>query len=434
MVSGLFADRNMDWIFYRLEMITRSPMKHHYHLLMVLFCIISAYAQQSSLKHIGLMPFRGEGYSEEQFKAITAKFQDEIFKINKFQLMEQEKMQSILKEQGLNESGCTQMSCYVEAGKAVGVEQMLMGTLTRVGKITSITSKIVDVATGKIVKSTVFDTEDPYEKIISGHLAPLADKRAGEASVGNSVYTFDPSQKREPIAVLEVSGNGIEKSETKGLSDRLRAELFNTGCYDVMEREQMNDILKEQGFQQSGMCDEASCLVQVGQLVGVKYMVGSSVTRIGNLYSVSARIIDVSSGKIVRTATADVTGDLEKVLKETMQDIARSISGLKVYSRANIPAYACLGTAAVLAGVGGYFTKTGNDAHAQYMAEEYNLDALKKYKDDATMKYNVSYGFYGGAVAAIGVSAYLFLAKRARLKVQNVAKVPERDGMKVEVR
>ena len=76
----------------------------------------------------------------------------------------------------------------------------------------------------------------------------------------------------------------------------------------------------------------------------------------------------------------------------------------------------------------------GNEAHDQYMAEEYDLDALKTYKDDAKTKYNVSYGMYGGAIAAVGVSAYLFLVKRAKLKVQNVAVIPQRDGFKFAVR
>ncbi|MBL8027345.1 MAG: DUF2380 domain-containing protein, partial [Fibrobacteres bacterium] len=362
---------------------------------------------------------------------LTAKFQDELFKVNKFQLMEQEKLNAILKEQGLEQSGCTQSACYVEIGKAVGVEQMLMGTVSKVGKITSITVKLIEVQTGRIIKSTVLDTDDKYEIILKKWLAELAEKIAGKESLGKSVYSFDASQKREPIAVLEITGNGVEKAETKGLSDRLRSELFNTGRFDVMEREQMEEILKEQGFQQSGVCDEASCLVQVGQLVGVTLMVGGSVTRIGDLYSVSARIIDVRSGRIIRTATADVKGNLETVLQETLQDVSRSLAGLNVNSRTNIPAWACVGGSVVLAGLGGYFTKLGTDSYNLYRNEEYDTQLIQKYRDETTIRDNISYGFYGGAAVVAGTAVYLFINKRLKLKVQNVALAPMNNGVKL---
>ena len=237
---------------YMLKFNQNKNMKKHCFLLFALTLFSLIFAQEKILR-VGLMPFKGEGYSIEELKTMTARFQDEVFKANKFQLMEQEKMQAIMNEQGLGQGGCTEAACFVEIGKAVGVEQMLMGSVSKIGKITSITIKIIDVQTGRIIKSTVMDTKDKYETILKKHLSRLAEKIAGKESLGKSIYAFDPAQKREPIAVLEISGNGIEKAETKGLSDRLRAELFNTGRFDVMEREQMEDILKEQGFQQSGI-------------------------------------------------------------------------------------------------------------------------------------------------------------------------------------
>ena len=50
----------------------------------------------------------------------------------------------------------------------------------------------------------------------------------------------------------------------------------------------MNDILKEQGFQQTG-CTDASCAVQAGQLLNVKYMIIGSVDRVGNIYSITLK-------------------------------------------------------------------------------------------------------------------------------------------------
>ena len=55
----------------------------------------------------------------------------------------------------------------------------------------------------------------------------------------------------------------------------------------------------------------------------------------GNSYTISARLIDVGSGKIMRTATEDTDERLESILKFTMSDISRGIAGLKIHSRKN---------------------------------------------------------------------------------------------------
>jgi curli biogenesis system outer membrane secretion channel CsgG len=52
------------------------------------------------------------------------------------------------------------------------------------------------------------------------------------------------------IAILEFEGKGVSQSETSTLTDRLRDEMFKTGIYIVLERGEMDEVLKEQGFQQ----------------------------------------------------------------------------------------------------------------------------------------------------------------------------------------
>ena len=52
------------------------------------------------------------------------------------------------------------------------------------------------------------------------------------------------------IAVLDFDGDGVSQSETRTLTNRLRDEMFKTGVYIVLERGKMDEVLKEQGFQQ----------------------------------------------------------------------------------------------------------------------------------------------------------------------------------------
>ena len=69
------------------------------------------------------------------------------------------------------------------------------------------------------------------------------------------VFIITASQAQDiktNIAVIDLDPTSISNNESQFLSDRLRTELFETGKFQVVEREKMNAILDEQGFQQTG--------------------------------------------------------------------------------------------------------------------------------------------------------------------------------------
>lgn len=86
----------------------------------------------------------------------------------------------------------------------------------------------------------------------------------------------------------------------------------------------MQDILKEQGFQQSG-CVSDACIVEVGQLLGVRYMVAGSIGKLGRTYTMSIRLIDVQTGEIFLTADTDCRCSIEEVLSNSTVDIAQRL-------------------------------------------------------------------------------------------------------------
>ena len=125
------------------------------------------------------------------------------------------------------------------------------------------------------------------------------------------------------IAVLDFNGKGVSQSEASTLTDRFRDEIFKIGNYSLVERELMENILKEQKFQQSG-CESDECVVEIGNILGVQQIVGGSISKVGNTYSVSARMVKVETGGISTSATYDFKGEEEAVqpagLSATVED------------------------------------------------------------------------------------------------------------------
>jgi TolB-like protein len=138
---------------------------------------------------------------------------------------------------------------------------------------------------------------------------PVVAESPGQYGQGNVVYGNDSDRRtraattvkrnysgpKEMIAVMDFGAKDVPYSVAFSVSELIRTELINTGRYTVIERSQMKEILKEQGFQQTG-CTDTSCAVQVGKLLSAKKILVGSVMRLGAKLIISGRVVDVERG------------------------------------------------------------------------------------------------------------------------------------------
>lgn len=130
------------------------------------------------------------------------------------------------------------------------------------------------------------------------------------------------------IAIVELSGSGLDSSELLALTNRLRAELFETQKYTVVERSQMETILKEQGFQQAG-CTDAACAVEIGKLLNAQFILLGTVDHIGHVFSVNIRQVNVENGQIVNNVKNDCADcSIEDVMLKQIRTTALKLVGL----------------------------------------------------------------------------------------------------------
>src|SRR2546428_12160827 len=73
---------------------------------------------------------------------------------------------------------------------------------------------------------------------------------------------------------------GRDEDIGKGIADMLVTDLVRNGTYSVIERKQLDRILQEQNFQQSGRADATSA-VQLARILGVDAIIIGSVTQFG---------------------------------------------------------------------------------------------------------------------------------------------------------
>jgi TolB-like protein len=150
-----------------------------------------------------------------------------------------------------------------------------------------------------------------------------------EAMVDN-LNSATPNADAKRIAILYFD-NGSDNAELsrlrKGLADMLISDLSKIKMLNVIERARLEEILKEQKLNNSKEFD-ASTATKVGKLLGVQYILTGAFFDLMGSMRMDARIIDVETGKIIKSEGIDgqtnTFFDLEKKL------VVKIASGLNV--------------------------------------------------------------------------------------------------------
>ena len=135
----------------------------------------------------------------------------------------------------------------------------------------------------------------------------------GQATTLNAETAAQLAEGKQTVAILDFEGRGINQMEAATLTDRLMSEMVATNAVIMVERNQMNEILQEQGLQQSG-CTSSECAAEVGALLGVQNMVSGSFGKLGNTYTVDAKMFSVETGATIRSSSKTHKGDVDGLL------------------------------------------------------------------------------------------------------------------------
>lgn len=127
------------------------------------------------------------------------------------------------------------------------------------------------------------------------------------------------------VAVNQLEGVGLDSSLVRMSTDRLRSELIKLGEFRILERSQMDAILAEQAFQQSG-CVAEECVVQMGQLLGADFIIAGSAGRVQDLVSLSLKFISVENGEILHSVDQANAFSVDEMLNGMVPSLAMKLT------------------------------------------------------------------------------------------------------------
>jgi TolB-like protein len=125
-----------------------------------------------------------------------------------------------------------------------------------------------------------------------------------------------------PIAVMDFKVTNVKKDEVDLLIDYFNHSLFQTGIFDVIQKDKRDRLLKEIEFSSSDVADQKKTK-EIGKLLSAKLLVFGSVGKLGSNIIFNLSVVDVETGSTVSsysktyTKLEDIVGDLPKISDNT---------------------------------------------------------------------------------------------------------------------
>lgn len=130
------------------------------------------------------------------------------------------------------------------------------------------------------------------------------------------------------LAILPFYSSGISQTEARQISEKLRSEFISLHKYSVIDQQSMETLLADQGFDINDPCRNNYCALTLGQLLSVDDVVLGNIGRIDKTYSIDIKIINISSGSVLKDIssrhTVKQTELFKKIIPELIEELVNT--------------------------------------------------------------------------------------------------------------
>lgn len=137
--------------------------------------------------------------------------------------------------------------------------------------------------------------------------------KAGEyEKLAASLARAARAHTRKRLAVLPFETLGLKPTSGRIVSERMLAPLMAEGGVEVIERQLLEAVIREQRLQVSGLVDSRS-VRELGRILDVDAVVTGTVTALKNdKLEINARLLDAESAKVLGAVSAKVDKDWDE--------------------------------------------------------------------------------------------------------------------------
>jgi TolB-like protein len=212
---------------------------------------------------VAVLPFETRGGNTDLGGKMLDNLITQLVALHRFAVIEPSQVEKVLKEQALGMSGVVDVASATKVGKVLGVDAVLIGSITQDEKKVGVDVRLLNTETAVILTST-----DAYGK--SGDPEEL---RKMATKVAVAIYNASPLAQGMPLAqgtVIKVETSGsimVDLGEDRGLKKGMKVVVFKEG--EVIKHPVTGEVL---GYKSTKLVELIMKDVQakfgIGEVVG----------------------------------------------------------------------------------------------------------------------------------------------------------------------
>jgi TolB-like protein len=224
-------------------------------LVLLYSCTAIVPAAIASTPRIAVLPFGGDTSATLQIREFVAnKLGAELSLSRKYQVLDRSHIGQILEEQDFQQSeACNTSQCQVKIGQLLSVDQLVTGTLLRMGNHWIYQVDLLDVETGKVLLSVDREEagalEDSYRMVLQSIATEIVARQDRNANSGlEKRLQFQARMDNEEY--LDPEKTEVLRGLSLDLPEPMRQELYQQLALEELHWYDRLNILGISSFQQ----------------------------------------------------------------------------------------------------------------------------------------------------------------------------------------
>jgi hypothetical protein len=234
------------------------------------------------------------------------------------------------------------------------------------------------------------------------------------------------------IAILDFTSENSPETYGRSVRNLFEVSLYKTGNFDILERNKIESILKEQGFQMSG-CIDTSCAVEIGRLLSANIVVIGSLNKISK-YIITVKFINIAEGKIdlADSETAGTEDDIQDAVNRLAGRMAGNLSnaGKGTEAKKTIPEKKDENKVAAT----GLHVTYGITATGAYFFPKGNFSDIAKYGYGIDLIFGMKNFGFNKFISGINTGFYYFPGEKKNVEYTSIIPVLAITGYSFELK
>ena len=216
-------------------------------------------------KTFAVLEFDGTGVPDQTMQDVSDRFAKEYaaFKKDQFTMINRAQMRKTLQEQNQRVFGCSSFKCGLEAGKALDVDYVVIGSLVKNGPVYSLKSQLIDVRRSKTISradydNIVGDLVSIMAKEVKKSAAYLASAKI-EVDIIDNKAANEIQQKLIILPVEITLGESFEQEKISALMNEwIRGEVTFSKKANLTDFEIEKKIMGKEEFKNGVMSNQVA--------------------------------------------------------------------------------------------------------------------------------------------------------------------------------